>query len=1279
MMSKSRNRKSFVSLHLQRLEDRLAPAGIISLVSQAEPSLYADTGGANSYIDHDPESGPRMPHNYVSADGRYTVLLSNAPNLISAQLNTPGFDTAQIAGGGSVFVYDHLTHVAELISHKAGATATVANGVSLTPVISGDGRYVAFLSQATDLIPGMVNTQPNGSRVKNLYLYDRQTGTMTLASHASSNLLNGASANCIYPWISADGQVISFSSQANNLTAGVPNQNTFHAYQYDRTSGQVILLDHANGSTTAANNFSIAGMMTPDGRYTLLLSLAKNLQSTLTAGKGDVYRYDRQTSSLLLVSKSSGSAPWGGNALSQATMISDDGRWVAFQSAASNLAGGSSVANQVYITDLNTGAVTVVSHTPAGATSGGNAASINPVMSSDGRYVAYMSQATNVVTSFTAGHSSATYDYYYYDRLTDQTKLLSHAAGSSTMSDNAGASPVGFAAISGDGGTVIFPDLSTNLVSGFVDNNGASAHDLYRFDRTSGTVTLFSGHLSSNTIGGNQESQFVDISVNGSTIVWSTAASDMMSGLTDTNVSNDVYIRDAASGATDVATRRIAISLTAGSLPAQVNNGVMPGPKSSADGRYIVYTSAATNLVPGQQSGEQMENVFLTDRVSGTTVLVSHAYDSTIKGANDQSGVPVISADGRYIAYCSWAGDLIPNFVDGNGGPVPGTGPYTSTDVFLYDRLTGVNTLVSHQAGNLNVGGNYTSGTFSPFPDWLLAINADGRYVAYRSIATDLVAGQIDTNMVVNNVLLNDGVTGEDVFVYDRTTGANTLVSHAAGSAVTAANGISMQPHISDDGQYISYQSRSTELIANFSGVTASLSGNAYLFDQQTGTNTLVGHAANSVASSGDACGSSAVISGDGRYVVFDSQATNIVTGQVDNNGLMDIFRYDRQSGINVLVSHTPASGVTTGNQYSSLDSGLQLITTDGNLVVFGSFCSNLVAGFVGNNSASMGPNIGGPRDVYLFDATTGSVTLVSHALGLPSSDGNKPSSAPSISADGRFIVYATNATDLGPMPWTINLPAYEADGVQVALLDRWSGITTLVSHSMSGQYLGGNWDSYDPWISATGSVITFASMSYDLVPGDLNDVQDVFAYVQQPPTITSVAFGSGNSRSLVKQLVVTFSEPVSFMGSVASAFTVHRTGTNGTLGDVTLAASPSTGHASSVTITFSGSLTEYGSLVDGLYDVWVDAAQVSGVGGALDGNSDGVAGGSYHLVGATANKSYRLFGDSNGDAAVDQNDYLVFRDAISAGPSQVFDFDNSGDVDQSDYLAFRERIGMSP
>ncbi|MFL5327604.1 MAG: choice-of-anchor Q domain-containing protein [Gemmataceae bacterium] len=182
------------------------------------------------------------------------------------------------------------------------------------------------------------------------------------------------------------------------------------------------------------------------------------------------------------------------------------------------------------------------------------------------------------------------------------------------------------------------------------------------------------------------------------------------------------------------------------------------------------------------------------------------------------------------------------------------------------------------------------------------------------------------------------------------------------------------------------------------------------------------------------------------------------------------------------------------------------------------------------------------------------------------------------------------------------------------------------------------------------------------------------------PPTVTSVVFGDGAAqRSMVKQVVVTFSEPVSFSGgNVAAAFTLSRTGSGGTLGNVQLSTT-STSPTSIVTLTFAGSLTEFGSLVDGIYDFIVSAAQVSAPGGALDGNVDGIPGGSYFIHGTTANKFFRLFGDQNADVTVDQTDYLVFRNALSAGASTIFDFDHSGDVDQVDYLKFRNRIAASP
>ena len=183
------------------------------------------------------------------------------------------------------------------------------------------------------------------------------------------------------------------------------------------------------------------------------------------------------------------------------------------------------------------------------------------------------------------------------------------------------------------------------------------------------------------------------------------------------------------------------------------------------------------------------------------------------------------------------------------------------------------------------------------------------------------------------------------------------------------------------------------------------------------------------------------------------------------------------------------------------------------------------------------------------------------------------------------------------------------------------------------------------------------------------------------PPTVSSVTFGDGSDqRSMVKQIVVNFSEPVEFMGGAASAFTLTRTGSGGNTGNVTLAATPTSGPTTSVTITFSGEFTESDSLVDGYYDFIASPAQIYGVSGALDGNGDGFAGGVYSVTGSTANKFFRLFGDSDSSGQVDfLTDFIAFRNAFNE-VSSVFDFDNSGTVDfLTDFIAFRNRFNATP
>jgi hypothetical protein len=183
--------------------------------------------------------------------------------------------------------------------------------------------------------------------------------------------------------------------------------------------------------------------------------------------------------------------------------------------------------------------------------------------------------------------------------------------------------------------------------------------------------------------------------------------------------------------------------------------------------------------------------------------------------------------------------------------------------------------------------------------------------------------------------------------------------------------------------------------------------------------------------------------------------------------------------------------------------------------------------------------------------------------------------------------------------------------------------------------------------------------------------------------TVTNVQFGDGTAqRSMVMQIVVDFSDPVTFSGTAASAFTVARSAASvspGGLGNVNLAASPTAGPTSSVTITFSGSLTLHGSLIDGIYDFTISAAQVSGPGGALDGNNDGIPGGSYSVIGSTANKFFRLFGDADGSGMTNLFDFAL-QQQTPGDPSTIFDYEGNGAIpDLLDFHQFRQRFHRIP
>jgi Tol biopolymer transport system component len=459
----------------------------------------------------------------------------------------------------------------------------------------------------------------------------------------------------------------------------------------------------------------------------------------------------------------------------------------------------------------------------------------------------------------------------------------------------------------------------------------------------------------------------------------------------------------------------------------------------SADGRFIAFSSTATNLIPGLNDQNQTGDVFLYDRQDGSITLVTRKAGAPSTTANGfTSPFPVISADGRFVAFTSYATDLTPR-----------TDTYPTLNVYLYDRTTRALSLVSRAAGSPTTAGN----DFSDNP----AISDDGRYVAFFSTATNLVTAQI--------------VQTGNIFLFDRVAGTTTLVSRAAGSA-TSGDLPSYGPFtMSGDGRSIAYASSATDLVPG--GVTSQL-GAVFLYDSRTGTNTLISHSAASESQGGDGEATNPVISHDGRSIVYESAATDLVPGQIDTNGSWDVFRYDREDGNNILVSHSILSPVTTGDCPSFLPSP----DFRGRHVSFTSCATDLIPE---TNNGS------GTYDIFLFTLEAGRIDLVSHTADDWMAKGNAPSDQAVISGNGRYVAYRSTATDL--ISGQIDSP----DSFDVFLYDRESRRTTLVSHALGAPLQAGNLGSASPGLTPNGQYLVFLSASSDLVAGDANGWDDLF------------------------------------------------------------------------------------------------------------------------------------------------------------------------------------------
>jgi Tol biopolymer transport system component len=370
-----------------------------------------------------------------------------------------------------------------------------------------------------------------------------------------------------------------------------------------------------------------------------------------------------------------------------------------------------------------------------------NLESYRPAISGDGRFVAFWSKASNLV----AGDTNERWDVFVHDRQTGATERVSvSSAGEQSTGDDF---PNGGPAISGDGRFVAFGSPARYLVA--PDNE---AGDVFVRDRLMGTTELASVDSSENQTLGSCGGRYhrLAISADGRYVAF------------DTTWAIDVYVRDRVAGTTE----RASVSSSG-----ERANQPCISPSMSADGRYVAFMSQANNLVPGDSGWT--EDVFVHDRTTGITERVS--VSSSEEQANDWSFDSSVSADGRCVAFQSWASNLV-------GGDTNG-----KSDVFLRDRVAGTTERVSVSSA----GGQ--GNDESHFP----SISADGRYVAFYSLATNLVEGDVN------------GVG--DVFLRDRQTGTTQLVS--LGEIGWQGDRVSGSGSIGADGGLVAFGSNATNLV----------------------------------------------------------------------------------------------------------------------------------------------------------------------------------------------------------------------------------------------------------------------------------------------------------------------------------------------------------------------------------------------------------------------------------------------------------------------------------
>jgi uncharacterized repeat protein (TIGR01451 family) len=419
---------------------------------------------------------------------------------------------------------------------------------------------------------------------------------------------------------------------------------------------------------------------------------------------------------------------------------------------------------------------------------------------------------------------------------------------------------------------------------------------------------------------------------------------------------------------------------------------------------------------------------------------------------DSESNFADMTPDGRFVSFASFASNLVPGDTNGFG------------DVFVRDRRTGMTELVSlglkgaQGDGDSNMLGIGTN----------TAISDDGRFVAFKSEATNLVRGD------------RNGVT--DVFVHDRLVGTTERISVDSDGRQAAGGGD--QPAISPDGRFVAFVTRDFD---------TDFADDVYLRDRVAGTTVRISVPLDGESGSNSGSPSVAVAPG-GPLVAFSSSANDLVDNDLDDAS--DVFVRDL-SGATPVTERVSISSAETPQEFAGGGFGFgsmaPAITGDGRFVAFQSDAVNFTTQ----------PQTGNFADVFVRDRVAGTTELASPRAGTPEGEANGQSQGPDISPNGRFVSFASFATDLTD-------PADTDELLQDAFVrDRQLGTTEMVSVSSThedarfGQF---HTHAGTGPVSADGLVSLFATNADNLFAGDDNLSLDVYANDRRPGTDLSLA-----------------------------------------------------------------------------------------------------------------------------------------------------------------------------